>query len=112
MTAGGSFRVQLSDASTRDRRFRIAFFNDGPPYTVRVTLDADTVGEIQTKINGEYTRYTTAPQEATWVFREGPNEVQITIAETTSRFELIGMLFDGRVSKFMDVDWLQRGTWL
>lgn len=105
VTAGGKLMFGLSDASPRDRRCRIAFQNDGPPYTVRVTLDADTLGELQVKVNGEYNRYTTSPQDLTWLFRNGPNEVQITIAENASRFELTGALFDGKMSKWMPMDW-------
>ena len=105
ITAGGAFKLQMSDSATRDTRCRIAFWNDGPSYTAEVTIEADTLGELQVKINGEYNRYTTAPQDLTWLFRPGPNEVQITIAEGASRLELLGLLYDGRVSRWTPKNW-------
>lgn len=108
ITAGGSFKLQMSDANTRDTRCRIAFWNDGPSYTRDVTIEADTFGvggELQVKVNGEYTRYTSAPQDLVWKFRNGINEVQITIAEGVSRLELIGTLWQPPYGRFEWVDW-------
>lgn len=107
-TMGGWLAPQIVGGTDRDCRLRVAFWNDGPPYEVAVTLDADTFGHVQATVNGSFNDYT-ANQELTWQFRTGPNEVQIIIADGAERFTFSGSLWDGFYSKWMPVGWSQFG---
>lgn len=104
VTAGGWLPPQIVGGDDHIARFRIAFWNDGPPYQVPVTLQADTLGNFQSKINGLFTNHG-ANLETTWQFRTGPNEVCIMIGDGAERLTMSGRLFDGVLSKWMDVDW-------
>jgi hypothetical protein len=105
VTAGGRLSPQIVGGTDDVARFRIAFWNEGPPYSVSVAIRADTFGRIQYKVNGELSNLV-ASATATWTFRTGPNEVQISIGEGAERLTFIGRLFDGRYSKWMDADFL------
>lgn len=99
-TMGGWLPAMIVGGDDRPCRLRIGIWNDGPPYEVSVTLDADTYGHVQTKINGAFNDYT-ANQELTWQFRNGPNEVQLIVADGAERFTFSGRLWDGFYSQWM-----------
>lgn len=103
-TLGGWFPAQIVGGADRPARLRVGIWNDGPPYSVDVTLDGDTFGHLQVTINGSFTDYT-ANQELTWNFRTGPNEVQIIIADGLERVTFSGTLWDGYLAKWMPVGW-------
>lgn len=106
LTAGGWLPPQIVGGDDRDARWRIAFWNDGPPYSVDVTLDFDTAGGLQTIINGSFTHYAVSSQELTWQFRTGPNEVCIMIGDGAERLTMSGRLWDGVQSRWTDQDWM------
>lgn len=103
-TMGGWFPAMIVGGSDRPCRLRIGIWNDGPPYEVDVTLDADTFGHVQVKVNGEFNDYT-ANQELTWKFRTGPNEISIIVADGAERVTFSGNLWDGFYAKWMPVNW-------